>query len=194
MNSRLRTVLVLLLVLAVGFAVYSYFGPKDDAEKDDQDRAPSGVVTDPKTFVYISIGEPDTLDPAFAYDTASGEIIHQVYDNLFDYEDGDLDKLVPRLATEVPTVENGLISDDGRTIKVPIRKGVKFHSGNELTPEDGEYTIERAMISDPVGGPIWMFFEPLLGVQNMRQLIATVGGPENFSDINEVDPAIRRAA
>ena len=194
MNSRLRTVLVLLLVLAVGFAVYSYFGPKDDAEKDDQDRAPSGVVTDPKTFVYISIGEPDTLDPAFAYDTASGEIIHQVYDNLFDYEDGDLDKLVPRLATEVPTVENGLISDDGRTIKVPIRKGVKFHSGNELTPEDVEYTIERAMISDPVGGPIWMFFEPLLGVQNMRQLIATVGGPENFSDINEVDPAIRRAA
>ena len=50
------------------------------------------------------------------------------------------------------------------------------------------------MISDPVGGPIWMFFEPLLGVQSMRQLIASVGGPSDFTDINDVDPAIRRAA
>lgn len=194
MNSRLRIVLALVLVLAVGFAVYSYFGRNNDTENGVPSGEPQKMVTDENTFVYISIGEPDTLDPAYAYDTASGEIIHQVYDNLFDYEGGDLNKLVPILATEVPTIDNGLISDDGRTIKVPIRKGVKFHTGNELTPEDVEYTFERNMISDPVGGPIWMFFEPLLGVQSMRQLIASVGGPSDFTDINDVDPAIRRAA
>lgn len=194
MNSRLRIVLALVLVLAVGFAVYSYFGRNNDTENGVPSGEPQKMVTDENTFVYISIGEPDTLDPAYAYDTASGEIIHQVYDNLFDYEGGDLNKLVPILATEVPTIDNGLISDDGRTIKVPIRKGVKFHTGNELTPEDVEYTFERNMISDPVGGPIWMFFEPLLGVQSMRQLIASVGGPSVFTDINDVDPAIRRAA
>lgn len=194
MNSRLRIVLALVLVLAVGFAVYSYFGRNNDTENGAPSGEPQKMVTDENTFVYISIGEPDTLDPAYAYDTASGEIIHQVYDNLFDYEGGDLNKLVPILATEVPTIDNGLISDDGRTIKVPIRKGVKFHTGNELTPEDVEYTFERNMISDPVGGPIWMFFEPLLGVQSMRQLIASVGGPSDFTDINDVDPAIRRAA
>lgn len=148
----------------------------------------------PETFVYVGIGQPHTLDPAACYDTASGEVIQQVYDNLFEYVDGDLDNIGPMLAIEVPTVANGLMSEDGKTIRVQIRKGVKFHNGAELTPEDVEYTFERAMLADPAGGPVWMFFEPLLGVQTMRDVIAMVGGPTEFVDINEVDPAILRKA
>jgi len=192
MNAKARIALLLVLLLVGGAAAYVYLVPKGERKAED-DKTPK-VTTDPKTYVHVTIGEPDTLDPAYAYDTASGEIIHQLYDSLFDYENGSLDKLIPLLAAEVPSVENGLISPDGKTIKVPIRKGVKFHNGGELTPEDVEYTIERAMISDPVGGPVWMFFEPLLGVQTMEQVIAMVGGPEDFTDINEVDPAIRRKA
>lgn len=146
---------------------------------------------DPDTFVYVGgAGAPQTLDPAAAYDTASGEVIHQVYDNLFEYVEGDLDQLGPMLATEVPTVANGLMSEDGRTIRVPIRKGVKFHNGAELTPEDVRYSFVRGMLSDPAGGPMWMFFEPLLGIMTMRDVIASVGGPANFDKISEVDPAI----
>ena len=150
---------------------------------------------DPETFIYVSgAGSPQTLDPAAAYDTASGEIIHYIYDNLFTYVGGDLDNIGPMLATEVPTVANGLMSEDGRTIRVPIRQGVKFHDGSVLTPEDVKYTFVRAMLADPAGGPIWMVFEPLLGVQTMRDVIAMVGGPEDFADISEVDPAILRKA
>ncbi|HKM16931.1 MAG: ABC transporter substrate-binding protein [Firmicutes bacterium] len=191
MNAKMRTLLVLLLVVAVGAGVYAYFRSRDQGETTDEGRAPA---TDPNTFVYVTIGEPDTLDPAYAYDTASGEIIHQLYDTLFDYNGSSLEELVPRLAAQVPSIENGLISEDGRTIKVPIRKSVKFHNGSDLTPEDVEYTFERAMISDPVGSPIWMFFEPLLGVQTMEQVIALAGGPSDYAGINEVDPAIRRKA
>lgn len=191
MNSKLKVLLALVLAVAVGVGAYAYFRSRNQGEPMDEGRA---MVTDPKTFVYVTIGEPDTLDPAYAYDTASGEIIHQLYDNLFDYEGSSLEKLVPRLATQVPSTENGLITNGGLTIKVPIRKGVKFHNGSDLTPEDVEYTFERAMISDPVGSPVWMFFEPLLGVQTMEQLIAMVGGPEDYEDINDVDPAIRRKA
>ena len=138
--------------------------------------------------------QPQTLDPAAAYDTASGEIIHYVYDNLFEYVGGDLDNIGPLLATEVPTVENGLMSEDGRTIRVPIRQGVKFHNGAELTAEDVKYSFLRGMLADPAGGPMWMFFEPLLGVQTMRDVIAMAGGPDDFVDISEVDPAILRKA
>ncbi|NLK07423.1 MAG: ABC transporter substrate-binding protein [Firmicutes bacterium] len=146
---------------------------------------------DPETFVYISgAGSPQTLDPAAAYDTASGEVIHQIYDNLFEYVDGDLDHIGPVLATEVPSVANGLMSEDGRTVRVPIRKGVKFHNGADLTPEDVKYTLIRNMLADPAGGPQWMFFEPLLDVQTMADVVAMVGGPESFVDIDEVDAAV----
>lgn len=97
------------------------------------------AATDPDTFVFVTFGQPDTLDPAECYDTASGEIIHQIYDNLIAYEGSSLDVLIPMLATEVPSVENGLISEDGTIVKFPIREGVKFHNGEVLTPEDVEH-------------------------------------------------------
>ena len=150
----------------------------------------TSAATDPDTFVFVTFGEVDTLDPALCYDTASGEVIHQIYDTLIGREGSSLDVLVPLLATEVPSVENGLMSVDGTVIKFPIREGVKFHNGEILTPEDVEYTFERAMLADPDGGPQWMFFEPLFGVQSLADVVEMVGGPSDFTDATELDPEI----
>ena len=76
---------------------------------------------------------------------------------------------MPVLATEVPTVENGGISSDGKTITFTIRKGVKFHEGGDLTPDDVVYSMKRAMISDPSGGPMWMLLEAMTGEGNTRK-------------------------
>ncbi|NLL48559.1 MAG: ABC transporter substrate-binding protein [Firmicutes bacterium] len=174
MKTKVFSLIVLLLTLSLSVSVFAF---------------------DPETFVYVGgAGGPQTLDPAAAYDTASGEIIHHVYDNLFEYVDGDLDKIGPMLATEVPTVANGLMSEDGRTVRVPIRQGVTFHDGSVLTAEDVKYSFVRGMLADPAGGPMWMFFEPLLGVQTMGDVIALAGGSSDFVEINEVDPAILRKA
>ncbi len=176
MRTNLFSLLIVLLVLSLSISVFA-------------------APFDPETFVYVGgAGGPQTLDPAAAYDTASGEIIHQIYDNLFEYVDGELDNIGPMLATEVPTVANGLMSEDGRTIRVPIRQGVKFHSGSTLTAEDVRYSFLRGMLADPAGGPMWMFFEPLLGVQTMRNVIEMAGGSGDFTAIDEVDPAILRKA
>ncbi|NMB21289.1 MAG: ABC transporter substrate-binding protein [Firmicutes bacterium] len=176
MRTKSLSLLVVLLVLSLSVSVFA-------------------APFDAETFVYVGgAGGPQTLDPAAAYDTASGEVIHQVYDNLFEYVDGELDNMGPMLATEVPTVANGLMSEDGRTIRVPIRQGVKFHSGHTLTAEDVRYSFLRGMLADPAGGPIWMFFEPLLGVQTMRNVIEMAGGSGDFAAIDEVDPAILRKA
>jgi len=176
LRTKSLSLLVVLLVLSLSVSVFA-------------------APFDAETFVYVGgAGGPQTLDPAAAYDTASGEVIHQVYDNLFEYVDGELDNMGPMLATEVPTVANGLMSEDGRTIRVPIRQGVKFHSGHTLTAEDVRYSFLRGMLADPAGGPIWMFFEPLLGVQTMRNVIEMAGGSGDFAAIDEVDPAILRKA
>ena len=129
-------------------------------------------VKNPDTYIYLSTSEPDTLDPHFAYDTASGEIINFVYENLIAYKGESVSEFVPRLATEVPSMENGLIKDDGKTYIFPIRKGVKFHNGNDLTPEDVEYSFERGLLFDPYAGPMWMLIEALFDYETLEDFVA----------------------
>src|SRR3546814_8655579 len=57
-------------------------------------------------------------------------------------------ELIPALATEVPTLENGLISEDGLTYTFPIRQGVKFHDGSDLTAQDVKFSWDRVMTMD----------------------------------------------
>ena len=53
---------------------------------------------DDTTFTYATIGDALTLDPAWAYDTASGEIIQNVYETLIFYDGEQPAKFVPMLA------------------------------------------------------------------------------------------------
>ncbi len=173
MKSRIAAAIVAMLIMvAFGHAGYAQ-------------------TTDTSTFVLVEFGDPDSMDPAYCYDTSSGDLIHQCYDNLVAYEKGDLNKMIPMLATKVPSTANGLISKDGKTVKFPIRKGVKFHDGSVLTPEDVEYTFERAMLADPAGGPNWMFFEPLFGLQTLKDLAEKIG-EQKIEDMKKLDPSLVR--
>ncbi len=40
-------------------------------------------ATPKDTFVHMTFGEVDTLDPAQAYDTASGYILENIYETLY---------------------------------------------------------------------------------------------------------------
>lgn len=119
-------------------------------------------IKNPDSFIQAKIRDVDSLDPAYAYDTDSGEIIQAIYEPLIYFDGRSTSKFVKVLCTEYS------ISDEGKTYRFKIRKGVKFHNGNDLTPEDVEYTFERGMVQDRHGGPQWMFFEPLLGVSSSR--------------------------
>jgi len=125
-------------------------------------------VPNPNEMIVATTGQPMTLDPALAYDTASGGLILNVYETLIFFDREKLHDFVPVLATDVPTVENGLLSSDWLTYTFPIRTGVKFHNGEALTTEDVEYSFERLLVHDYWGGPAWMFYEPLLGRPGSR--------------------------
>ena len=117
-------------------------------ETPDDTQPPSGDVSNPAVFVHAADDEPTTLDPAQVEPGEGGEtIILQVYERLLEIGNSGPDP-VPSLATEVPTVENGLISADGTVFTFPIREGVTFHDGTPLTADDVLYSWDRAMTMD----------------------------------------------
>lgn len=129
------------------------------------------ACTQPETkdsLVVAHKGEMESLDPVYSYDGVTHGLLINVYDTLLKFKGSSLTELEPSLSTQVPSKENGLISADGRTYTFPIRKGVKFHDGTELTPEDVRYSLLRFMLSDVSGGPSSLLLEPILGVSATR--------------------------
>lgn len=121
------------------------------------------------TYVHASISDIDSLDPAWSYDTASHYIIAQIYEPLVDYKGSSVTELEPRVAEAVPTRENGLVSRDNRTYTFPIRKGVRFHEGGEVAPEDVRYSLMRFMLLDRASGPSSLLLEPVTGLTGTRK-------------------------
>ena len=118
---------------------------------------------DPTTFVEVTAGDIATLDPAYAYDTSSGELIQNTYETLVFFDGANTNKYVPVLATEVPSVANGDVSADGLTWTWKIRSGVKFHNGDVMTPDDVAYTFQRGLLQGGTDSPQWMIYPMFFG-------------------------------
>ncbi len=95
-----------------------------------------------------SFGEPDSLDPALDYETSGGNVIQNVMEPLIIYDHVSPTDFVPALAVEVPSLENGGISEDGRTYTFQIREGVTFHAGGTLEPHDVAYSFQRGLLAE----------------------------------------------
>lgn len=152
---------------------------------------------DPTSFVEVTAGDIDTLDPALAYDTASGEIIQNVYNSLIFYDGAETAKFVPALATEVPSVENGAISADGLTWTWKIRTGVKFHNGDVLTPTDVAYSLQRGLLQGGGSSPQWMIYPAFFGtgVDDITTLIdPTDALVDDRESLAKVDAATLKSA
>jgi peptide/nickel transport system substrate-binding protein len=117
----------------------------------------------PDTYVTLTFGDIGTLDPALGYDTASNTPIQNIYETLIFYNGTDPNTFVPALATEVPSLENGGISEDGLTYTFTIREGVTFHEGQTLEPSDVAYSFQRGLLQSDPNGPQWLMLEPILG-------------------------------
>lgn len=115
-----------------------------------------GADTD--TILQATIGDADTLDPALSYDTASGEIVQNVYETLVYYDGIATDKFVPQLA------ESWEVSEDGTVWTFKIREGVKFHEGGDLTASDVAYSFQRGLLQGGYSSPQWLLAEPFFGV------------------------------
>lgn len=83
-----------------------------------------------------TIGEPPTLDPMASTADLVGIVTQHIFETLytFDAKWG----ATPLLAAELPT-----ISEDGTVYTIPLRTGIKFHDGSEMTAADVVASLER---------------------------------------------------
>lgn len=95
----------------------------------------------PCEVVEMTIGDASTIDPADAYDSASGDVIEQVYDTLYRYAgDGNGNSIIePRLATGYT------ISEDGKTYTFTLRDDVYFSNGDKMNAHDVIYSWCRVL-------------------------------------------------
>jgi len=95
----------------------------------------------PKGRVIVGISQEVTvLNPLMVKIEVDDAVHFSVFDALFRVmPDGTI---VPNLATEVPSQENGGISSDGLEWHVKLRDDVKWHDGAPFTAEDVKYSLE----------------------------------------------------
>ncbi len=98
----------------------------------------------------------DTLDPALVASEATHAILRTWSDTLVNVSrDG---QVVPRLAEEITS------SPDAKTWNFKIRKGVEFHNGKTMTPEDVVATIERHSDEASTSGALGI----VKGIESMK--------------------------
>lgn len=97
---------------------------------------PLAASAAPAGKVIIAQGvDPTTLDMANQSETPASNLGRHIFDTLYE-RDPSL-KIVPALATEMPK----LVAPT--TWEVKLRKGVKFHNGEDFNAESAKFSLER---------------------------------------------------
>jgi len=93
------------------------------------------------------------LNPHFAVGTTNQEASRVFYESLAGWaQDGTL---VPILAAEIPSIENRGLAEDGRSVTWKLKRGVKWHDGQEFSADDvvfnWEYSKDPATAAVSIG-------------------------------------------
>ena len=88
---------------------------------------------------------PTILNNHLAQGGKDYDASHVCLEPLADY-DNDAN-LVPFLASEIPSLENGGVAEDGMSVTWKLREGVTWHDGEPFTSKDVKFTYEFA--TDP---------------------------------------------
>ena len=98
----------------------------------------SGSAAMAQTTLRIGLAEdPDVLDPTLARTYVGRIVFASLCDKLFDIDDKL--NIVPQLALSHET------SEDGKTVTIKLRPGVKFHDGEAMDAEAVKASLERHM-------------------------------------------------
>ncbi|MEX1100951.1 MAG: ABC transporter substrate-binding protein [Actinomycetota bacterium] len=98
------------------------------------------------------------------------------YDLLIRFDEQTLGP-APGLAEELPTEENGGISEDGMTYTFKIREGVTWHDGEPLTAHDVAFTYEFVLNNKIGAFDNYLPFDPTFEVPDDHTLIWHMSEP-----------------
>ena len=108
---------------------------------DKKEGGDTGASTGKDTLVIAQGADAKSLDPHASNDNPSSRIRVQIYDRLMDLDDNG----VPQ-----PMLAESWERPDDKTIIFHLRKGVKFHNGDEMKASDVKFSLERALAAPEV--------------------------------------------
>jgi peptide/nickel transport system substrate-binding protein len=141
-TSRLYVVLAALMIAALVLTACPAPAEPGVAPAPDTGVAPAAPATGSLATITF-VQEPDNLSPLYSTMWFSGILTDLWLVGLWNFND-DLEP-VPQLASEIPTVDNGGISEDGLTITVRLREDAVWSDGEPVTAEDFVFTYEMIM-------------------------------------------------
>ena len=109
-------------------------------------------------------GGPYSFDPQIDYESVGFEVISNIIGTLLVYNGSSTTSFIPFIAEEVPTVQNGGISDNYTVYTFHIRPGLYFSNGDPITAYDVWYSIIRALlfVGGSPGTPDWILAQYLI--------------------------------
>ncbi|MGL4568652.1 MAG: glutathione ABC transporter substrate-binding protein [Fusobacteriaceae bacterium] len=123
-----------LILTAITFSALFFSGCSEKKNKE-QNSEKSDIKKEVRQELIIAQeGEPKTLDVHMGNDGFSLRINRQIYSRLVE-SDSQM-KIYPGLAQSWKSL-------DDRTVQFKLRKGVKFHNGDEMKAEDVEFSFQR---------------------------------------------------
>ena len=140
MRNKSNVIGIVFVVLAIVFTVSCGSPPKPVGDTEGGVRGGTlsyRVSSPPKSFNYVMTADEPTMLTAFVLLTS------RIVD--FDHK---TQKYVPGLA------ESWKVAEDGKTVAVKLRPGLKFSDGKDLTAEDAVFTL-RAIYDEKVNSPAW---------------------------------------
>ncbi|HRY56325.1 MAG TPA: ABC transporter substrate-binding protein, partial [Spirochaetia bacterium] len=106
-------------------------------------KGPALKGRDPDTLMFVLGGPCQPLDPSIYTTLNEAQVMREINEPLFGM--GIDDKFFPVLAERIPTVENGGVSKDGTVYTIALKKGIKFHNGNDFTADDAIFSFNRIL-------------------------------------------------
>jgi MarR-like DNA-binding transcriptional regulator SgrR of sgrS sRNA len=83
------------------------------------------------------LGAPVTIDPVYAHTLQDQTLVGLMFDTLYRVDDSG--QVLPHLARALP-----VMSQDGKTARIPLLSGIRFHDGSALTAKDVMQSLTRA--------------------------------------------------
>ncbi len=96
-----------------------------------------------KVAIFIWTQEFDTLNPYYTNMWFS-TVVQQLY-NCWAWDFDEDNEPIPRLVSELPSLENGGVSPDGRVITMKLRPDIVWSDGTPITAEDFVFTYQMIM-------------------------------------------------
>lgn len=129
---------------AEGGATETEAGGTDAASTESEGSGESGGNAEASGQVIVGLSqEPTVFHPLMPGIEVDAGVYYNLFSTLWGVD--ETGTYFPILATEVPTVENGGISEDGKTWTVMLRDDVTWHDGEAFSADDVKFTLDLIM-------------------------------------------------